>query len=196
MPAVCRFYLKGNCRYGRNCKFEHPGENSTNSSSRAGGFSFTKALEEVVTGPAEGFSFTKALQETVINSHPFDQQYINPDTSYFRQNQSTHFNNQSDNYFTSNDTYHYNQPQHNQQQFDNSFSFTQALQTTGLDQGPSLFRPASTLFDVDDIDMRGGELTALDSEPQLTELELKAYQSDKFIFRLIPIRPPPKHLCF
>lgn len=131
MPAVCRFFLKGFCRYGRDCRFAHPGENEgpTSPSGGGGGFSFTKALEKVSTStattnlPQQGFSFTRALQ------------------------------------FAGN---------------------------SGLPPAPA---PIASYEDIE-IDMESSEV-----EAQLNDLEIKAYQGEKFTFRLIPIRPPPRHLC-
>lgn len=207
MPPVCRYFLKGNCRYGSNCRFEHPGEYSNGNTrpSGAGGFSFTKALEEVsTTGPSpQGFSFTRALQG-VDNSPPFTQQYHNQaqNSSYFNQNQYSNYNNSSFGYDSSLYRQQYNQPSVSP----SGFSFNQALTNanTSFNSPPqTLFGPPapSQLFGtVDDIDMRGSEQAAFElaqeKESQLTQIELKAYQGDKFTFRLIPIRPPPQHLCY
>lgn len=196
MPAVCRFYLKGNCRYGKDCRFEHPGEE------KSAGFSFTKALEETTTSNTS-FSFTKALEETKpqFSPYPFaNQQPLYSSTPYnfnSGHNQSIGFNNpyNQSSLFTA--TY--------QQQFNstnalgNTFSFASADQSTlnfnaFNNTGSSTILPSQR---VDEVDMRfGGEHQAQSSNVQLTELELKAYQSEKFQFRLIPVRPPPRELCF
>ena len=103
MPAVCRFYLKGYCRYGKNCKFEHPGEENYE---LPGGFSFTKALEETRNAQrttVSEFSFTKALLNTnsvspfYNNTHhqqisPFSQP--SPFNQHFNQQQQHHANQQ------------------------------------------------------------------------------------------------------
>lgn len=205
MPAVCRFYLKGYCRYGKNCRFEHPGEN------RSGGdFSFAKALEEETTNTSS-FSFTKALEETTPHhfnqqrQHAFQPQQFYQSTPYqsiFKNNNQTPFFNtslqqpQQQHQFSvtlnnptsptySNTAYYHHHQQRQKQQIPfggghndiiTNFSFAQAA------------APANdTLFE---------SFTEAQPEVQLTELELKAYKDDKFQFRLIPVRPPPANLCY
>jgi hypothetical protein len=190
MPAVCRFYLKGNCRYGKNCRFEHPGEN------KSSGFSFTKALEETET--KTNFSFTKALEETTSNpTYPFvnNQQPFYSSTPYNfaggQQQWQTGFNNSYNQTSIFNQSY---QPQYGN--FANFTFATSAVAPNQTYQYNSLVPDQTIRPGIDEIDMRlTGESQSCDNI-QLTELELKAYQSDKFQFRLIPIRPPPRSLCF
>lgn len=68
MPAVCRFYIKGYCRYGRNCRFEHPGESKDVVGNTS--FSFKAALNESSGGATGGFSFTRALETIRTNPNP------------------------------------------------------------------------------------------------------------------------------
>lgn len=212
MPAVCRFYLKGNCRYGRSCRFEHPGEDNNDdyNNKSTSKFSFAKALEET-TKPAN-FSFARALEESTYNPYPFanNQQQFYTSTPYHfnsghQQHSHTGFNyphNQSVGPFSQ--TYHHQQQYHNNSL--GNFSFVAALASTNEDptlRHNSLNNYASQSFYqdhtnkqcIDEIDMRPpGEQNR--DNIDLTEVELKAYQSDKFQFRLIPIRPPPRDLCF
>lgn len=64
MPAVCKFFIKGHCRFGSNCKFLHP-KPETNKT-----FSFTAALNETSQNYSfraptnSNFSFTQALEQT------------------------------------------------------------------------------------------------------------------------------------
>lgn len=183
MPPVCKFFLKGYCRYGRNCRFEHPGENTP-----ASGFSFTKALEDTTitnSSPLQkGFSFTKALESTTNFS---DSNFIGVVPS-----KNVHF---STPIFGGSPPENINFT---------GFSFAgQANQVTSFNNSASFFKPYETtlqqpsnLFNADDIDMRAPlEVIEEQVELKLTEAELKAFQSEKFQFRLIPVRPPPDSLC-
>ena len=181
MPAVCKFYLKGYCRFGRNCRFEHPGENTPVS-----GFSFTKAVEETAASPASGFSFKEALESTNLNyqnctSNPIQaSQFISP--IFYRQPET--------------------------RGLATGFSFTQAAETSNFNSVNNSIVTNNTFssrfnqtvapqvqfhHNPNDVDMQGGgpQENLNDESIKLTEPELKAYQADRFQFRLIPVRPPP-----
>lgn len=77
MAPVCKFFIKGYCKFGDNCRFEHPDEESN--SRGKNGFSFLSALNDVShsqqsappqTNNLSGFSFTQALQ--TVKSKPDD----------------------------------------------------------------------------------------------------------------------------
>lgn len=205
MPPVCRFYLKGNCRYGQNCRFEHPGENAPSS-----GFSFTKALEDtpISSSPASGFSFTKALESTTPSG--FGNSFIGSNQHYnqFQQPQLQHNINFS--------TPIFGRPPDNlsfpEFSFSNAvnqssnFGVPQAANTgAGYFNNNNFYQSSldqqTTLFNADDIDMRQTQEAALQQQQQqqaniqLTEPEIKAFQSDRFHYRQIPVRPPPSSLC-
>ena len=222
MPAVCRFFIKGHCRYGRNCRFEHLGENDHLDNNQSGGFSFARALEET-RGPftqtaSTDFSFTQALNlpgptlSSTLSGH------------YQQRPQSTNLG------FNQSYQSHYNQPATN-------FSFTQALNPTAspfnsppqplinpnsfglFNQGPfsqqqqqqqpqQQFAQQSTSifgsvapFGQSIAQAPNQSFLKTENKPseekhvELTPIELKAYNSDKFEFRLIPVRPPPENLC-
>lgn len=160
MPSVCRFYLKGYCRYGRNCKFEHPGENSypqqdayTTNTTNSTSFSFKSALSTIAptstlirslnnsgdskAGQGGGFSFTRALQAT---STTFDANDVDMLDTIYQPEQVATF---------SNPTFS-----------DPTFS------------DPTFSDPSS-----------------------LYPTEIACFEKDRFEFRKIPVRPPPKVLC-
>ena len=179
MPPVCRFYLKGYCRFGRDCKFEHPGEHQEST----GGFSFTRALEETapsrVTSNSIGFNFTKALEETTTSA---------ADTSSFSftrvlaetANQNNHIGFLGHSNFTN----------HNSQPI--SFISTQPQPQLPAQPQGNFFGQVQRF---DEVDMRSNEIAGNDTSINLTEKELQAYRAEKFQFRRIPVRPPPPELC-
>lgn len=74
MPPVCKFYLRGCCKFGSGCKFDHPGEQT----SEIKGFSFNAALNQTT---ANSFSFTRALELTQTEqNHDIDM----TDMTFFR----------------------------------------------------------------------------------------------------------------
>lgn len=215
MPAVCKFFLKGYCRYGKNCRFLHPGENdySNEEASATTNFSFKSALNNITQqnsiedfGPSakttSSFSFTRALEATSpgfntfssIGSQSFGIPYVNefenraisfggpsifqqqhqPTVSPFGPQQT--ISNPSTNIFGT----HYNSS-HQVNNFSNSGSFISY-------QAPIVTQSNNNLLNPDDIDMSEGK-------EDISQVELKAYTSDRFEFRKIPIRPPPKALC-
>lgn len=207
MPAVCRFYLKGNCRYGSSCRFEHPGEQQGSS----GGFSFARALEDTpVTSVNTGFSFTKALHDPNpqspyqggFNQQPFgsfNQTFGSP----VQQTPNRGFNFSSA--LTTNPT-PFGQPtfgspptfgtfgqlspiQQSQQSTNNLFSSTFSPHQAQNQQSFNTTADTGLRGDFPCDNSKTSQQTY-----DLTELELKAYNSDKFQFRLIPIRPPPESL--
>lgn len=177
MPAVCRFYQKGYCRYGSSCRFEHPGESSY-------------SRDEIET-PSTNFSFKSAL--SVISP----QQTFNQPAPTFQQ------------------SLQYNQQQ--QPLTSSGFSFTRALQvsqlptiTTKADDVDMLLEETSLQFQrfIGTAPLSSTiKSPALDSaitqpavslnsiQEDLKQSELEAFRSDRFTFRRIPIRPPPKGLC-
>lgn len=207
MPAVCRFYLKGYCRYGQNCRFEHPGENSLSSQEQPlTNFSFKTALSNIgfsqLAQPeppsATGFSFTRALQAT-SNVDDVDMsegllldtsRYSNPLGSIFgspanstQQQQSSFsgFASQTQSIST------FNQPQQVNQ--------TSLFHTVNYSQPTDLSSTAITNRNTsssqkDKENLIFSELQSLDQK------ELKAFENNKFEFRNIPVRPPPKCLCW
>jgi len=213
MPPVCRFYLKGFCRYGQNCRFEHPGEGDTHEAQ--GGFSFTKALEEIgapSSSSLSGFSFTKALQETNQqtlpgNFQPFSNTYnqANPSLPYY--NHQTYqptpaaasgfsFSRALTEVSSINQNITFGQSDLNLfgQQQQNTFfqgqTFNQPVHRDNfyqsLDEHNAQVRHDASQHNID---------PNQSYQQNLTELELKAYKGGKFQFRLIPIRPPPEALC-
>lgn len=82
MPAVCRFFLKGNCRYGVNCRYYHPGEhdNESKNSQQSQQFSFLAALnktrEQEQPQFTSGFSFTQTFNQIHQHHHDVDMNDI------------------------------------------------------------------------------------------------------------------------
>lgn len=85
MPATCRFFLKGNCRYGANCRYYHPGEhdnnnNNSNNSQNSQQFSFVAAFNEVRKQDqsqfSTGFSFNQAFKQIHQLHHDVDMNDI------------------------------------------------------------------------------------------------------------------------
>lgn len=222
MPAVCRFYLKGYCRYGRNCRFEHPGEQSgyqntntkINDSSVATNFSFTSALREVAPNypllarspppSATNFSFTQALQSighnvSIANNDVDMSEGFVPSNrrdnlgGFFQAYSVSHQQQfQAPSLFQQPNTFQ-QQQQKQQQTLNTHFNFGSAQNP--LVNNPSinnLTRQQSQLQTFQQQIVRKLEFSALE---ELSETELKAYQSEKFEFRSIPIRPPPETLC-
>lgn len=218
MPAVCRFYLKGYCRYGKNCRFEHPGEQTgfqDNTLSVTSNFSFATALSDIVpnnpllnrdtTSGVEGFSFTRALQTTgqdfSFNAHDVDMSegFVTNRQDNLGGLFSPIYNNLQQQQF-----------QHQQSQFADSiiqnqfqpqFSITQQqtpLQTSQNSNqalGPTLVNQIQQQQQQQTFLQQTVEDSDYSNLGDLSEAELRAFQSDKFDFRKIPIRPPPKALC-
>lgn len=93
MPAVCRFFLKGYCRYGRNCRFEHPGEddyandyttNNYNQQTSVTNFSFKTSPDN---NSYSTFGNTQNYQDNNrFNSTNYQQTYNNSTSGFsFRQ---------------------------------------------------------------------------------------------------------------
>lgn len=196
MPAVCRFYIKGYCRYGRNCRFEHPGESDyaqeNSSYATTTSFSFKAALNEPggstsfspinftrpqstfssyqqpSFGCPSGFSFTRALETIKSNPVSVDDVDMSADVT---SNSTTNFFNTS----YQGDTIGsapFGVPRHSQ--------FQSTLSTFGFDRAQSAVRETNPNF---------SRLTDLD------EAERKAYEKSVFEFRSIPLKPPPQELC-
>lgn len=212
MPAVCRFFLKGYCRYGNNCRFEHPGENDYSephqSYSNAYGvrdqqtatnFSFKSALSNIVPHATsfnsnlresrdEGFSFASAFQ-----SVPAQNTFKAVDVDMVEEIIEKAYKQQL----------LQQQQQQQQPQFGGLFSsspFQQQQQPSYLQPQQSFLESKDTFGQAPRFQDASSNITTQGksyfSDPQdLSEAELRAYERDKFEFRKIPIRPPPQTVC-
>lgn len=182
MPAVCRFFLKGYCRYGRDCRFEHPGESDP---PPATNFSFKAALSNIgyVSQPVSqhtsppppppsthtGFSFARALQATINN----DVDMSDDPSEVLNLSRNQPLSNPS---------------------LTNFHSVLQTNSSLGFNLNSSLStssQPAQQLQSSSD-HSKDLAFSNLDS---LTKEELDAFQGDKFEYRKIPVKPPPRILC-
>lgn len=220
MPAVCRFYLKGNCRYGSNCKFEHPGENDyyedevdpaysrqqnqyqQSSTPSSGGFSFAKALNQISSTPAQasspssgGFSFIKTLQQTSPQvPQPHLSSHFNSGGFSFTQAIQAHSPPQQNPF--NNFTHNFSTNSFNQQS-NNSFSSFNNSNTFNNFSSPT---PAFNSFNnsIPEVPMQDNLTTNQQQKVQqqldidLVREEILAFEAVKFEFRRIPIRAPPK----
>lgn len=186
MPAVCRYYLKGYCRYGNNCRFEHPGTQQETYSSSTN-FSFKAALNEIGgsvgfspinqqkpqsifntyqnnLGSTSGFSFTRTYEAIKSNSTTIDDVDMSADVI--------------------------NQPQQTNW-------FSTAYLPNRIDTSFNTFRPQFAPPNIEQ--PRQQQVTPANPNftglTELDEAELKAYQKGVFEFRNIPIKPPPQELC-
>lgn len=214
MPAVCRFYLKGYCRYGNNCRFEHPGETNYSTeqvTTAPTNFSFKTALSNIGLGhfttqqepqsppSSTGFSFLRALQASnnVDDVDMSDGVFLNT-TNIQQANPlggifgSAAYPSQQHSSFTGFATHQFqNQPVLGQTQseaqsdFFSSFNINQTKEFSFA--SVSSLSQASPSTD---------KKSLIFSDPQtLSKEETEAFQGSKFNFRQIPIRPPPKCLC-
>lgn len=46
--AICRYYQQGQCRFGKDCQFEHPGAQTVFGGQRQGGQDITNTLVQTV----------------------------------------------------------------------------------------------------------------------------------------------------
>lgn len=231
MP-VCRFFLKGYCRYGSNCRFDHPGEsgyneddkqqtssnfsfraalNNSSSNNNIGSFSFIQALQQgnqnstfsaddvdmsegLATYNSQGFSFTQA-------AFSFKQQQSHPLASIFSPapSQQQIYQQQQQLYLQQQQQQNYLQQQ--QQLHLNTFSETNSFQQHSIvGQVPHQSQHDSNLtFQHNPIGLTQPQSSIKSSQfteqQELSQEELKAFQSEKFEFRKIPVRPPPKVFC-
>lgn len=92
MPPICKFFVKGYCKFGDRCRFEHPGENASMLNSQGGrtGFSFVSALNNVdrthraipSNNNTSGFSFTQALQTVKCRPDDVEMSDVRIDQSF------------------------------------------------------------------------------------------------------------------
>lgn len=175
MAPVCKFFIKGYCKFGDRCRFEHPGEDpiSSTAQDRQSGFSFLSALnnvnqsQQVYTrdtfsfnanrsqgafappASASSFSFTQALQ--TVQSRPDDVEMSDL-------------------------------------KIETGLSFSQVPRPEQIvlppRPNPQIANNQSNPIQQDYVDIQS-----------LSEEELRCFQSEAFHFRKIPIRPPPKTMC-
>lgn len=199
--TICRFYQKGNCRYGRNCRFEHPGENDA-----ATTFSFKEAL--IAASPTvSNFSFKQAVNE--INQ-PRAADVDMSETSFYNFNSGYNNFYQQQNIIQQQNILQQQQQQlffSQQQQQQQHFQAPQIQQFNPFTnqpinqevQNPNQFVLQPSKF-VDQnqqqtLDNQSKEDPDFSNPQDLSQIEVSAFESSKFDYRRIPIKPPPKALC-
>lgn len=187
MPPVCRYHLKGYCRYGNNCRFEHPSAQHETSYSNSTDFSFKAALSEIGgsigfpsiiqqrpqptfdtyqsnAGNTGGFSFTRTYE--AIKSNPITIDDVDMSADVINQPPPTDL-------------------------------FSTSYFSNRNDISVDAFKPRFASASLDQ--SRQQQVTAAKpgfTDPtELDDTELKAYQRGAFEFRTIPIKPPPRELC-
>lgn len=182
MPAVCRFYLKGYCRYGRNCRFEHPGESSY--------------TNDVVEESKPSFSFKSALSSIPYQQQIFDQT-INTFSSQFqhqpRQQEQSRTHSSGFSFIKALETPRSRVDdvdmllEETSHQFQSFSGITPKIVTNPIAVPVQVQTPAAaTAITVS---------SSHTNQEELNKEELEAFRGDKFTYRKIPIRPPPQNLC-
>lgn len=237
--TVCKFFLKGYCRYGRDCRFEHPGEDdyssnySTNHQSSPINFSFKTPVSANIQSQSSfsfsrnyqtsspvnstGFSFKQppastsfslsqnVAQNDVDMSEGFSFRQSNPLGSIFQpspQQQPT----LAQNTLPQNNSSIFAPTNLQQPILQSPFSFQQTqVRQQPISEPVNLVTSPSNSFGnlnnntaqpqqdtIKTVFVKQSEYT---EESQLTYEELEEFKSNKFSYRRIPVRPPPRALC-